>query len=241
MSESWLAEEMYCVRCGRQLRRYANNHPFGDIYCAHCGESFELKSVCGKYANRIPDGAYAAMIAKIARGTAPSLFYLSYDREQFRVNSLMVIPNHYLTGDMVIKRNPLQARARRHGWVGCFIDISRIPASGKIAIIDKGKESIKTRVIDSFNHSLFLRKYRGISRSWLVDVAKIIEEINKSEFELDEIYHYEKELKLLHPANNHIKAKIRQQLQKLKGEGYLEFRGNGKYRRIRKDLIQEGL
>ncbi|MGC8581819.1 MAG: hypothetical protein ACP5MW_05710, partial [Thermoplasmata archaeon] len=36
-----------------------------------------------------------------------------------------------------------------------------------------------------------------------------------------------------HPNNKHIKDKIRQQLQILRERGYLEFKGNGKYEKIK--------
>jgi type II restriction enzyme len=54
--------------------------------------------------------------------------------------------------------------------------------------------------------------------------------LNKKEFELKEIYKFEEDLKILHPENNNIKAKIRQQLQFLRNKDYLEFLGRGKYR-----------
>jgi len=43
-----------------------------------------------------------------------------------------------------------------------------------------------------------------------------IESLNKNEFSLQEIYKFENDLKVLHPENNNIKAKIRQQLQFLR-------------------------
>ena len=46
------------------------------------------------------------------------------------------------------------------------------------------------------------------------------------------MYAFVKELQLKHPKNNNIEAKIRQQLQFLRDKGIIEFKGNGKYRRI---------
>jgi len=58
-----------------------------------------------------------------------------------------------------------------------------------------------------------------------------VESLNKNEFTLNEIYTFEKDLKILHPENQNIKPKIRQQLQFLRDKKYLEFlekRGNYK-------------
>jgi len=51
--------------------------------------------------------------------------------------------------------------------------------------------------------------------------------LKKREFSLDEVYAFEPILKAKHPANNNIKAKIRQQLQMLRDKGILEFKGSG--------------
>ena len=49
---------------------------------------------------------------------------------------------------------------------------------------------------------------------------------------LNQIYSFENELKIKHPENNFIKDKLRQQLQYLRDKGFIEFLGNGHYRKI---------
>lgn len=45
MSETWLAENVYCPYCGNShLSKFANNKPVADFYCDSCGEVFELKA-----------------------------------------------------------------------------------------------------------------------------------------------------------------------------------------------------
>jgi type II restriction enzyme len=46
------------------------------------------------------------------------------------------------------------------------------------------------------------------------------------------MYKFENLLQIKHPANNNIKPKIRQQLQILRDKGFIEFLGNGKYRKV---------
>ena len=54
---------------------------------------------------------------------------------------------------------------------------------------------------------------------------KCIENLNKQEFTLAEMYGFESILKQKYPNNNFIKDKIRQQLQFLRDKSYLEFVG----------------
>ncbi|MDO8663385.1 MAG: Dam-replacing domain protein, partial [Candidatus Wildermuthbacteria bacterium] len=65
---------------------------------------------------------------------------------------------------------------------------------------------------------------------WLLDVMRCVDKLGKKEFALDEVYAFENELSLAHPENRHIKDKIRQQLQILRDNGYLEFIERGIYR-----------
>jgi type II restriction enzyme len=66
-------------------------------------------------------------------------------------------------------------------------------------------------------------------KGWILDIMNCIESLNKKEFNLDEIYAFEKDLKILHPENKNIRPKIRQQLQFLRDKNYLEFLERGKY------------
>jgi type II restriction enzyme len=57
-----------------------------------------------------------------------------------------------------------------------------------------------------------------------------VEALNKREFDIEEIYAFEDHLGRLYPANQNVKPKIRQQLQRLRDQNYLEFIGRGRYR-----------
>ena len=68
------------------------------------------------------------------------------------------------------------------------------------------------------------------ARGWLVDVMACIESMNRAEFTLQDMYRFEAVLKAKHPDNQHIREKIRQQLQCLRDRGYLDFIKRGQYR-----------
>lgn len=56
--------------------------------------------------------------------------------------------------------------------------------------------------------------------------------ISKDEFSLKEVYSFEQKLKIKHPENNNVLAKIRQQLQLMRDSNLVQFLGNGIYKKI---------
>ncbi|MGA8145369.1 MAG: hypothetical protein WB987_15895 [Candidatus Acidiferrales bacterium] len=67
-------------------------------------------------------------------------------------------------------------------------------------------------------------------RGWTLDVLAVVRSLNKPEFDLADVYKADSKLAKLHPANRHVRDKIRQQLQILRDLGILEFLGGGEYR-----------
>ncbi|TSA44817.1 Dam-replacing domain protein [bacterium] len=91
----------------------------------------------------------------------------------------------------------------------------------------------KEKVLTKWKKTLFLREEKDVSaKGWLLDVMRCVDRLGKSEFVLDDIYAFEKELGRLHPGNKHVKDKIRQQLQVLRDKGYLDFQSKGHYQLI---------
>lgn len=75
----------------------------------------------------------------------------------------------------------------------------------------------------------FIQSDRPELRGWTMDVMRCVEKLSKPVFTLAEMRQFTGELSHLHPANNNIGAKIRQQLQILRNAGYLNFLGRGRY------------
>jgi len=61
---------------------------------------------------------------------------------------------------------------------------------------------------------------------------RCIDMLWKNIFSLKDMYEFEKYLKQLHPENNHIPDKIRQQLQNLIIHWYIERLENGIYKKL---------
>ena len=114
----------------------------------------------------------------------------------------------------------------------CNISLVGIPESGKIFYIENWVQKSEKQVLETWKKTTFLRETKNIdTKWWLLDVMNCVESLKKQEFSLDEIYSFSEKLKILHPENNFIEDKIRQQLQVLRDKGYLEFLGKWKYRK----------
>jgi HKD family nuclease len=67
---------------------------------------------------------------------------------------------------------------------------------------------------------------------WKKDIFDIIVQFPDNHFTLHDFEIYISHLKILHPQNNNIQAKIRQVLQQLRDLGLIKFEGNGSYLRF---------
>ena len=237
LTENWVLNNSYCPKCGAiPLQDFENNKPVADFYCNACEEEFELKSKGGTITNTIADGAYSTMIERLNSNNNPNFFFLTYSKS-WAVSNFLIIPKHFFTENIIIKRAPLAPTARRAGWIGCKIDISKIPNSGKIFLVKNSKVIDSEIVNHSFNRTLFIRKKSKAAKGWILDILKCVDEIPNDVFSLSEVYKFESQLKLKHPNNHFIKDKIRQQLQILRDKGFVEFISRGKYKKINNENI----
>ena len=233
LTENWVLNNSYCPSCGiSPLNEFENNRPVADFYCKKCSEQFELKSKSGKLSNTITDGAYSTMIERINSENNPNFFFLTYTK-QWTVNDFLIIPKQFFTPEIIIKRPPLAETARRAGWIGCNIDISKVAEAGKVFLIKNSKTINQEIVKETFNKTLFLRNKSKDAKGWVLDVMNCVDLIKKEQFTLDELYKFEQKLKSKYPKNNFIKDKIRQQLQILRDKGIIEFVGRGNYKKIK--------
>ena len=230
LTENWVGEYIFCPSCGELVNDYENNKPVADFYCSKCNEDYELKSKKDKIGKKIVDGAYATMIERLKSDSNPNFFFLNYHKDTYDISNFMVIPKHFFIPEIIEKRKPLSSTARRAGWVGCNILLDTVPNSGKIFYIRNNELQSKDKILEEWNKTSFLKDTNSInSKGWLLDTIKCIEKINKKDFTLNNMYEFEKILKIKHPENNNIQAKIRQQLQILRDKDYLNFTSRGKY------------
>ena len=155
---------------------------------------------------------------------------MNYDRQSLAVINLLIVPKHFFVPEIIQERKPLAATARRAGWIGSNILLSKVPESGKIHIVQNGVIRPKELVLEEWQKTLFLRSKSLEARGWLLDVLKCVESLGKREFTLEEAYAFDRHLGDLYPGNQNVRPKIRQQLQYLRDRGFIEFVSRGSYR-----------
>ena len=235
LSEAWVHSNSYCPYCGHdRLSDFANNQPVADFYCAHCHEQYELKSKKARLSQIINDGAYDTMLQRINSADNPSFFFLTYSND-FHVNNFLLIPKHFFTPDIIIKRKPLSATAKRAGWVGCNIDLRHVPESGKVFLVKNQQVMARHLVTEQLGQTAFLQQQSLAARGWTMDVWRCIDQLATC-FSLQQVYAFSDILRQKYPNNQHIHAKIRQQLQLLRDKGIIEFIGRGQYRKVGQPL-----
>lgn len=232
LTEGWVKKEAYCPSCGNEyLKQYQNNKPVADFFCESCSEDFELKSKKDRLGQKINDGEYKTMLSRLSDIKVPNLFLLNYETETFQVVNFLVIPKHFFVPDIIEERTPLSNGAKRAKWVGCNILLNRVPEVGRIFLVKNRQIESKENIRAVWQKTLFLRQEKKFSeRGWLLDIMNCIDNLGKKEFALGHLYAFEESLRDKHPQNKHIKDKMRQQLQILRDEGYLDFVGRGVYR-----------
>ncbi len=230
-TEAWVNAWAYCPHCGNaKMSQFPNNSPVADFLCSSCKEEFELKSQKGKFGAKVSDGAYKTKCERLVAKNNPNLLLMNYDRTSLAVVNLFIVPKHFFVPEIIEKRKPLAATARRAGWIGSNILLGKVPNAGKIHIVQNGAIRPKELVLEEWQKTLFLRDKSLEARGWLLDVLKCVESLGRREFSLDEVYAFDRHLGDLYPGNQNVRPKIRQQLQYLRDRGFIEFVSRGNYR-----------
>lgn len=233
LTEDWLARNMYCPICGEiSIKKAEPNAPVKDYVCENCKSQYELKSKkdnTDKYETKVNDGVYQTMIGRITSLDNPSFFFMHYDCNE--VNNLIIVPKCFFIPEIIEKRKPLAENARRSGWEGCNILLNKIPDFAKIPIVRNRVVLDSKKVCKEYNRIYSLQTDSIESRGWLLDVLRCVEQLDTT-FTLKQMYRFVEELKIKHPANNNIEAKIRQQLQFLRDKGFIDFSSRGNYKKI---------
>jgi len=231
LTELWGASNLYCANCSTErLTQARPNTEAIDYSCEGCSATFQLKSQRSPLRGRVVDAGYEAMCRAVRANRTPNLFVLRYDSISWSVLDVLLVPAFAFSLSAVEKRKPLSETARRAGWVGCNILLDSIPVDARIPIITSKMVEDKMFVRAQYQKLAPLKRIEPNLRGWLLDVMQAARSLRKPEFTIEEIYKSEAHLAQLHPDNMHIKAKVRQQLQKLRDVGLLRFVGDGVYR-----------
>lgn len=230
-TEAWGSNNLYCPNCtGNRLDSTPPNTPAVDYVCPECRSTFQLKSQGSPLSFRIVDAAYGSMRDAIRLNQTPNLFVMHYDRKNWSVSNVILIPSYAFSLSAIEKRKALGPNARRAGWVGCNILLGRIPEDAKIPIVSEGCAIGTSKVRKQYARLRPLSALASENRGWTLDVLSVVRGLGKTDFRLSDVYALESSLVRLHPHNRHVRDKIRQQLQVLRDLGLLTFVGRGHYR-----------
>jgi len=166
----------------------------------------------------------------ILEDRTPNLYLMHYDLLNWMVRTVILIPHFAFSLSAVECRNPLGPKARRAGWIGCNILLSKIPQDARISIVERGVICDPVAVRQAYRRLRPLEKVKAKARGWTLDVLNVVRGLGKNDFTLADVYGHKDELQELHPDNAHVRDKIRQQLQVLRDLRLLEFLGGGSYR-----------
>lgn len=90
-------------------------------------------------------------------------------------------------------------------------------------------------VLNEYKKASRLKVENVEKRGWLFDVLNCVNTVDDI-FSLKDIYDFKELLGSIHPQNNNVEEKIRQQLQLLRDRGFIEFIDNrGHYRKTNID------
>ncbi len=229
ISEDWISKNGYCLCCDsdRLAPTAANTHS-RDFVCEKCTHGYELKSKRGIFSTKVLDGAYGTMVRTIREGRTPTFLLLEYSTS-WSILRMRAIHHSLITETAIQPRKPLALTAKRAGWIGCNIVLPAIAMQGQIPIITNGIMNEKVATRDAFGKLENLSRLSAANRTWAATVLRFTDRINEKVFSLDDMYRFETELKFLFPNNQHIRPKIRQQLQVLRDAGLIRFLGGGNY------------
>jgi len=233
VSEAWGEDNLYCSNCtSDRLRRLPTNTPALDFECPRCASLFQLKSQRHRFTTRINDAAYDKMREVILERRTPNILALHYDAAQWTVQNLILVPSFAFSLSCLEKRKPLSASADRANWVGCNILLVNIPLDARISVVTEGKPNNPAWVRRQYDRLRPLERLKVEARGWTLDVLNVVRGLGRREFSLAEVYVFAGELARLHPGNRFVQPKIRQQLQRLRDMGLVEFLGQGTYRLV---------
>lgn len=235
-TESWMASFGYCLSCtSESLTRTPGSTPLCDFVCPTCEHRYELKSKSSPHSHIVQDGGYDSMMRRMAEGNPPALLLLQYSRprtaeEPASAVRLTALHPVFFTPEVVRKRPKPHVRPRTGAlYQMCDLDLSRIPADGKITLLADGIERPHSEVRSDFKASERFAELPLKQRGWAALILSVIRATGKQHIFNADLYAQEATFRAAFPGNNNIRPKIRQQMQELEQLGYVERVASGEY------------
>jgi type II restriction enzyme len=102
MTESWAEGNLYCPSCPSDyLESAPQNEKVFDFKCHECEERFQLKSKSSSFGNKVSNSAYDPKIKAIRNRTNPNYLFLKYDKAEYRVEDLFLVPKYFMSPSLI--------------------------------------------------------------------------------------------------------------------------------------------
>jgi type II restriction enzyme len=134
-----------------------------------------------------------------------------------------------LTEQAIVPRKPLSVNARRAGWVGCNIDLTKIAPNTRVHVVEQGTAHSRQSVADRYADLKPLQSIRVKQRGWVLAVLNGIQSLGQREFTTQDAYQMESKMVDIFPDNKNVRPKIRQQLQVLRDLGMVNHLERGRW------------
>ena len=235
ITEHWGTANLFCPACASdRLEPRRPNEPVADYLCPNCTARYQLKRTSGAFGGSVTNSAYQPKMDAIQSGRVPHYAFLRYSSQRWMVTDLFIVPGYFFTPAVIQERPPLRSTARRHGWIGSNILLRALPTDARVTVISGEQALAPEDVRNAWRQFAFLGSGENAKGGWGADTLMCVREMQRatgaSGFSLQDFYRaFEGRLADLHPENQNVQAKIRQQLQVLRDNGVLQFLSDGHY------------
>jgi len=134
LGEEFVRKNIDCPRCKRpnkSLKKLPTNFRCADLICDFCGYLAQVKSSNSKDVsirpNQIIGAAWEPQKERMQAGIYFPLFLVLVDSSQ-RQKAIYYLPADLQSPEMFEPRNPLSSTAKRAGWRGFMINLSKATA-----------------------------------------------------------------------------------------------------------------
>lgn len=137
--EKAVCKHATCPRCNRlrQFRQLPPNFECADIICKFCGFLGQVKATrladdSDTFPARIMSAAWGPQHQRILAGVYNGLYLVGFRKDGRRLTRIDYVPPHILESvpEVFEPRRPLGPKAKRAGWQGYMLNISKLPAVG---------------------------------------------------------------------------------------------------------------
>jgi type II restriction enzyme len=178
ITETWASTNLYCLNCEvERIEAHQRGKRVEDFLCPSCDRRIQLTPSRDGHATRVSNSAYEPKMEAIRDNSAPDYAFMGFDPDCWRVTDLFVVPGHFITPNLVEKRDPLNSDAQRCGWVGSNILLNHIPEAGRIDLVDAGIAVSKDEARNQFDETAFLSDLGSEMRDWTTALMDCIDEL----------------------------------------------------------------